>query len=114
MKASAYEALAEFARRSPEHPRIRSITFSTDRGEEWVATVGQEMSGYLQPGGFNSRGHQVKDKQRIYARHKVLAIFGPAPYSVVTDAPPIGTSRSEWSNPLLAGEPTIIEYFTDA
>ena len=36
----------------------------------------------------------------------VQAIFPGDPYVVVTDKRPIGTARSKWENPFMAGRPS--------
>jgi hypothetical protein len=109
---AAYAELARWAGRSlPTGPRIYSITYTHD-GEEWIATVGEQL-----------RGHTIADpraraKMRRFSRPvgdaaTVLAIFPGEPYMVVTDNRLNPNVRSKWENPFMAGRPRSVTYFAE-
>ncbi len=91
--------------------RIASIAFTHD-GEEWMATVGQELRGQKIRFGTR-RGRKVEIRTSLHDPARVLAIFEGVPYLVVTDARPLGSKASHWVNPFLAGKPHTVELFED-
>ncbi len=108
---SAYAQLAEWCRRPlPKGDRrIYEIDWVHD-GEEWTATVGEPLRG-RRIRTRRVRGETVAKTTRLSDAAVVLAIFPGAPYLVVTDAVPLGTTRSAWVNPFMAGVPEAIRYF---
>lgn len=108
-----YSELASFCKSTPQPPgcRIYSISY-TSHGQDWTATVGERLNGVEVK--TKRRGTQYReDKKRLGDSATVLAIFSGIPYVVVTDAQPIGNTRSAWANPFMAGQPTNIIYFAE-
>jgi hypothetical protein len=111
---TAEKVLGEFAalcRRSvpPPDQRVCQIHWIHD-GEEWVANVGERLRG-TSTRTRQRRGRRVEITARLSDPATVLAIFSGDPYLVVTNAPPVGTVRSAWVNPFLAGQPTATYLF---
>jgi hypothetical protein len=107
-----FEALAKFAGSNVPQldERVYLIEFIHD-GERWTAEVGQRLHGKRIPN--VGRKRQRKSAGYVSDPAKVLAIFASVPWLVVIDTPPLGTSRSAWHNPLMAGnDPTRVEYFS--
>jgi hypothetical protein len=107
----AFAGLATWASRAvPEFgDRVFSITFVHD-GEEWVATVGEQLRGTRLP----SPRSRAKKRQHPVALHDpavVLAIFPGVPYIVVTNHRIGGNVGSLWENPFFAGEPRSLTRF---
>ena len=103
-----FEALAKFAGRPvpPPEERVYRIEWIHD-GERWTAEVGRQLHGErIAKVGRKKAGKWVSDPA------KVQAIFASMPWLVVTDARPLGTVRSAWVNPLMAGQPAKVEYFS--
>jgi hypothetical protein len=109
----AHAQLAAFCGVSPplSGERVYSIAFWSDGGE-WTATVGKPLSG-KRTKTVRRKGKRVETTTQLRAFVTVLAIFEGKPASIVTDQPPFGTSRSEWHNPILAGQPHEVDYFTE-
>ncbi len=97
-----YEALAEFAGCEPAPPgrRVRSIAFTED-GAQWVAEVGEELSG-LRTTRRLRRGEPIERTETLTSTARVLAVYPGTPFVVVTDAQPITGTPSEWANPFTA------------
>lgn len=108
---SVYGQLAACCGRPvPAHGRrISSITF-THNGEQWTAEVGKRLSG-SRTRQRRRKGGVVEVTTPLSDAATVLAIFGGAPYLVVTDARPLGGQISAWVNPFMAGQPTNVTYF---
>ncbi len=112
---TVYAELAKFAgaHSQPVDRRIASITWLHD-GEVWTATVGQTLTGESTRKRTRG-GRKVDVTENLRDPAKVLAIFaGPPCYLVVTDARPFATSVSHWANPLMAGQPRDVSYFSAA
>ncbi|MGY1604429.1 hypothetical protein [Geodermatophilus sp. SYSU D00815] len=105
-----YEALAEFAgcEPAPADRRVHAIAFSHD-GAEWVARVGDELSGRRTTRQLR-RGELVERTEDLSSSSRVLAIYPGSPFVVVTDAQPITGAESEWANPFTAS-PDRVTYF---
>lgn len=97
-----YEALAEFAGCEPAPPgrRVRSIAFTQD-GVQWVAEVGEELSGQRTTQQLR-RGELLERTETFSSTARVLAVYPGTPFVVVTDAQPITGTPSEWANPFSA------------
>lgn len=91
-------------------PRIHSIEWVSN-GEEWKATVGERLRG-VRIRERTRKGKRVEVRTPIADAATVLAIFAGSPYLVVTNAPPVGNSTSEWNNPFMVGAPFDVAYFT--
>ena len=94
-----YDALAEFAGCEPAPPgqRVQSIVFTAD-GAQWVATVGEELSGRRTTQQLR-RGELIERTEELTSASRVLAVYPGSPFTVVTDAQPITGTPSEWANP---------------
>jgi hypothetical protein len=106
--AGVFEALAELAGCPvpPHDERVYRIEWIHD-GERWTGEVGRQMHGErITSVGRRKAGMKVSDPA------VVLAIFPGVPWLVVTDARPVGTTRSAWVNPFMAGRPERFEYFS--
>ena len=105
-----YDALAEFAgcEPAPSGRRVHSIAFTHD-GAEWVAEVGEELSGRRMTQ-LLRRGELVERTEHLSSSTRVLAVYPGTPFVVVTDAQPITGAPSEWANPFTA-EPEEVTYF---
>ncbi len=105
-----YASLAKTASRSPlpQGERIQSISWTHD-GEEWVATVGEQLRG-------TKTQMRTRQKKRVSVTGRlsdpatVLAIFPGSPYMVVTNSG-LDPVRSRWANPFMAGQPTSVRRF---
>jgi hypothetical protein len=108
-----YDALAEFAGAEPASldRRVHAIRFSHD-GAQWVARVGDELSGRRTTQQLR-RGELIERTEQLSSSARVLAIYPGTPYVVVTDAQPITGAPSEWANPFSA-EPEAVTYFDAA
>jgi hypothetical protein len=108
-----YDALAEFAGCRPAalDRRVHSIAFTSD-GAQWVAEVGEELSG-RRTTRLLRRGEVQERTELLSSSSRVLAIYPGTPFVVVTDAQPITGAPSEWANPFLA-EPDQVTYFDAA
>jgi hypothetical protein len=106
-----YEALAEFAGCEPAPPgrRVRSIAFTQD-GAEWVAEVGEELSGRRTTQQLR-RGELIERTEDLSSSTRVLAVYPGTPFVVVTDAQPITGTPSEWANPFQV-QPDEVTYFS--
>ena len=104
-----YEELAKFCSAAvpASDKRIYSITFDS-HGEEWTATVGEQLRGLRQKKG---KRNEYAAPERVSDSAKVLAIFKGSPFTVVTDYKLNPSVRSSWENPFLAGIPKSITYF---
>jgi hypothetical protein len=112
-RESVYAEMAAICGRAvpPLDRRIYSITYVHD-GEEWTATVGEQLRG-TRPAVTNRRGKKVQREQRFHDPAKVLAIFAGYPYMVFTNHRVGGRSvHSAWENPFLAGTPKSVIYFS--
>jgi len=111
---SVYEGFAKWCHCNvpPMGQRIYSITLVHD-GEEWIATVGQQLSGstIADP---RSRAKVRRFSRPVSDPALVLAIFPGNPYMVVTNHRLAGNVGSRWENPFMAGIPTSITYFQRA
>jgi hypothetical protein len=105
-----YDALAEFAGcdPAPADRRVHSIAFTQD-GVEWVARVGEELSGRRTTRQLR-RGELIERTEDLTSTARVLAIYPGTPYAVVTDAQPITGTPSEWANPFHA-QPDRVAWF---
>ena len=105
-----YDALAEFAGTEPAPPgrRVQSVSF-THEGAEWVAAVGEELSGRRTTQQLR-RGELIERTEVLSSSSRVLAIYPGTPFVVVTDAQPITGAASEWANPFTA-RPDRVTYF---
>jgi hypothetical protein len=105
-----YDALAEFAgcEPAPAGRRVHSIAFTQD-GAQWVAEVGEELSGRRTTHQLR-RGELVERTEHLSSSSRVLAVYPGAPFVIVTDAQPITGASSEWANPFLA-QPDRVTYF---
>jgi hypothetical protein len=105
---AAYAALAQFCSCSVPsvERRIYSITFIHD-AEEWVATVGQNLTGTSRRR-VRSKGKTIEKVTGLSDPAVVLAIFPGNTYVVATNARP---PQSQWENPFFAGGPRSITYF---
>ncbi len=105
-----YDALAEFAgcAPAPAGQRVHSIAFTQD-GAEWVAEVGEELSGRRTTQQLR-RGELVERTEHLSSSSRVLAVYPGTPFVVVTDAQPITGIPSEWANPFSA-EPDQVTWF---
>jgi hypothetical protein len=105
-----YDALAEFAGCVPASVdrRVHSIAFTSD-GAQWVAEVGEELSGRRTTQHMR-RGEVIERTQHLSSSSRVLAIYPGSPFVVVTDAQPITGTPSEWANPFEA-RPDRVTYF---
>jgi hypothetical protein len=112
-KETIYVDLAGLCRSPvlPANQRVYSITFIHD-GEEWTATVGRTLSG-TRTRKRQRRGQRIDVTVNLSDSATVLAIFSGSPFQVVTDAHPVGGSRSNWGNPFMAGNPSHVELFED-
>lgn len=101
-----YEQLAKLAGRPVPSAaeRIASIRWMHD-GDEWTAVVGAQLRGTRTRMRTRQR-KRVEVTTPLSDPATVLVIFPGSPWLVVTDAPPIGPSRSRWVNPFMAGVPT--------
>lgn len=106
-----YDALAEFAgcEPAPTGRRVAAIAFTHDDGAQWVAAVGEELSGRRVTSQLR-RGELVERVEQLSSSSRVLAIYPGTPFVVVTDAAPITGAPSEWANPFLA-RPDRVTYF---
>lgn len=95
---------------APIGKRIYSITYE-NRGEEWIATVGEQLKGSKPSRRRAKRGEYVPPEP-VSDSAVVWAIFEGIPYTVVTNANFEPGVRSQWENPFLAGKPTKIVYFS--
>ena len=89
--------------------RVYSITFTND-GEEWVATVGQQLRG-VQRRKVRSGGASVECDRPVSDPATVLAIFPGSPYIVVTNHRIAADLGSKWENPFMAGQPKSVTRF---
>ncbi|MEO6323148.1 MAG: hypothetical protein ABIT01_09345 [Thermoanaerobaculia bacterium] len=107
-REAAYAAHAERCGRpvQPLAQRIFSIAF-TSNNEEWIATVGQPLSGVFRRV-TTIAGKRFEQVQKLDDPAVVLAIFAGDPFRVVTDAFRV---RSSWDNPFSAS-PSAITYFS--
>jgi hypothetical protein len=90
----------------PPAQRVYSITY-THNGETWTSTVGER-----------SRGTRTREVGRGRARRShttalndpaiVLAIFPGNPHVIVTDKDLVRQVYSDWANPFLMGEDSIL------
>jgi hypothetical protein len=105
-----YDALAEFAGCEPAPPgrRVAAITFTQD-GAEWVAAVGEELTGRRTTQQLR-RGEFIERTEELSSSSRVLAVYPGTPFVVVTDAQPITGEPSEWANPFHA-QPDRVTYF---
>jgi hypothetical protein len=108
-----YIELASFCKSAPQPPsrRIYSITYISNR-QDWTATVGERLKGVEIKTKRRGTYHR-EDKTRLSDPATVLAIFPGIAYMVITDAQPIGNTRSAWVNPFMAGQPTNVIYFAE-
>ena len=90
--------------------RIYSITF-LHNSEEWIATVGETLRG-IRHRMVRSQGRKIPQKMQLTDPALVLAVFPENPLQVVTDSPPIGNARSQWTNPFFVGQVTTVVYFS--
>jgi len=90
--------------------RIYSITYIHD-GEEWVATVGEQLHG-VRIRITRSRGNRIERKTELNDPATVLAIFPGSPYFVVTNQRIVGDIGSAWENPFMVGNPKLITIFS--
>lgn len=106
-----YASFAEWCRVPvpPPGKRIHSITYVHD-GEEWTATVGEQLRG-RRTRTMRRKAGPTEVTTRLSDSATVLAIFPGSPYLVVTDARPITSRPSGWENPFMAGRPRGISYF---
>ncbi|MGY1706254.1 hypothetical protein ACI79C_16945 [Geodermatophilus sp. SYSU D00697] len=109
-----YAALAEFAgcEPAPASRRVHSIAFSSPDGAEWVAEVGEELSGRRTTRQLR-RGELVERTEHLSSSSRVLAVYPGTPFVVVTDAAPITGAPSEWANPFSA-TPEEVTWFDPA
>lgn len=109
-----YQALAEFCGLEPPSPehRVLRVTWVHD-GEEWIAEVGQALRG-RRTNRKRRAGRRVDVTVPLSDPAQVLAIFPGDPTWVVTNAPPVGSSRSRWANPFLAGVPRSSQRFASS
>lgn len=112
MEESVYAEFAKWCGRPvpSRGRRIYSITFVHDC-IEWTATVGEPLRG-IQIRSTRSRGKRIERTEHVSDPAVVLSIFPCAPYMVVTNYGIIENVVSKWDNPLLAGEPISITYFS--
>jgi hypothetical protein len=105
-----YDALAEFAgcEPAPADRRVHSIAYRHD-GAEWVAEVGEELSGRRTTQQLR-RGELIERTEDLSSSSRVLAIYPGTPFVVVTDAQPITGAASDWANPFTA-QPDRVTYF---
>jgi hypothetical protein len=105
-----YEALAEFAgtEPAPVGRRVHAIAFTHD-GAQWVARVGDELSGRRTTQQLR-RGELIERTEHLSSSSRVLAIYPGTPHVVVTDAQPITGTPSEWANPFTA-RPDSVTFF---
>ena len=105
-----YDALAEFAGTEPAPPgrRVQSVSL-THEGAEWVAAVGEELTGRRTTQQLR-RGELIERTEELSSSSRVLAIYPGTPFVVVTDAQPITGAASEWANPFTA-RPGRVTYF---
>lgn len=85
--------------------RVRSITFEHD-GAEWTATVGETLRGTSR-GSRRSRGLSIERTESLSDQATVRAIFEGDPFKVMTNG-----FRTQWANPLYAGKPRQVLYFS--
>lgn len=106
-----YASFAEMCHTSlpPPDRRIYSIRFIHD-GEEWTATVGEQLRG-TRTRTRQRRGNKVEVTNQLSDPATVLAIFSGVPFHVVTNAGPITGIVSAWVNPFMAGQPESVSYF---
>jgi hypothetical protein len=109
---SVYADFAKLTRSAvpPVVRRIYSITYNHD-GEEWTATVGQNLTGVRRKTS-RVKGVKVEREQRLSDPALVLAIFSGDPFFVVTNHRLVGNVGSRWENPFMAGRPTSVTYFS--
>ncbi len=84
------------------HERIESITWIHD-GEEWTATVGQQLRGHKSRQARRN-GKQVEVKDPRHDGATVLAIMAGRSTMVITNLGLVAGVRSAWVNPLMAGD----------
>lgn len=84
--------------------RIYSITFMS-RGEEWTATVGEQLKGTKWER-HKVRGETVERQAHLSDAAEILAIFPGYPFMVVRTS-----GRSAWENPFMAGTPESVIKF---
>ena len=87
---------------------VKALGFTQD-GAQWVAEVGQELSGRRSTQQLR-RGEVVERTEHLSSSARVLAIYPGTPFVVVTDAQPITGTPSEWANPFSA-QPDRVTYF---
>lgn len=106
-----YAGLAKWAQRPvpPLGERVYSITYMHD-GEEWTATVGEQLAGVRRKEG-TSRGRRIERVTQLADPATVLAILPGTPYIVVTDHRTTRGVRSAWENPFMAGRPRSVTLF---
>jgi len=90
--------------------RVYSIAY-THNGEEWVATVGQQLRG-VQRRKVRSGGTSVERECPVADPATVLAIFPGSPYIVVTNHRIAANVVSKWENPFMAGQPKSVTRFS--
>lgn len=107
-----YASYAKWCGKSvpPSTQRLYSITY-VHNGDEWVATVGETLSGKGYPK-QKRRGNAHQRTMFLSDPAMVLAIFPGDPYFVVTNHRIAGNLRSAWENPFMAGRPTSVTYFS--
>jgi hypothetical protein len=105
-----FEGLARFAGAAvpPHDERVYRIEWIHD-GERWTGEVGRQMHGEKIP---TPRRKQRAWTEKVSDPATVQAIFPGVPWLVVTDKIPIGTARSKWENPFMAGRPTSVVRFS--
>jgi hypothetical protein len=105
-----FAGLAKFAGAAvpPLDGRVWRIEWVHD-GERWTGEVGKQMHGEKIPGRRSKPRAWV---EKVSDPATVLAIFPDVPWFVVTDKAPIGTARSAWENPFMAGRPARFDYFS--
>ena len=108
-----YDALAEFAGcdPAPAGRRVHAVEFTHD-GAQWIAEVGAELRGRRTTHRLR-RGELVEHTEELTSSSRVLAVYPGAPFVVVTDAPPITGTPSEWANPFSA-RPDRVTWFDAA
>ena len=106
-----YASFAEMCGRGvpPPERRIYSIRFISD-GEEWTATVGEQLRG-TDTRTRRRKGQKVEVTRRLSDQAVVLAIFAGTPYMVATNARPLTGVVSKFVNPFMAGQPATVTFF---
>ncbi len=90
--------------------RISSITYR-HKGTTWTATVGDALRG-TQSTTLRSHGQKNEHVRYVADPAIVLAIFGGVSFTVVTNQGIPRDVGSAWGNPVLAGQPKSITYFS--